>query len=197
MIPIFKAADEMDPDDYRPISLLSNLNRISFEKLMSNHLIQFINKDKPLDSAQYGFREGSSTTHAILDIISSIQNNMDHKLFSCAIFIDLKKAFDTVQHSILLRKLEFYGVRGLVNDRFGSYLSNSNQTKEISGYISSKEIILVSVLGPLLFLLFINDITNSSTKLKYFLFADDTNLLCANRNLNLLETTINAELKLL
>lgn len=135
VIPIFKAGDEMDPDNYRPISLLSNLNRI-FEKLMYNRLIQFINKHKLLDSSQYGFREGSSTTHAILDIISSIQNNMDHKLFSCAIFIDLKKAFDTVQHSILLRKLEFYGVRGLVNDWFGSYLSNRNQTTEINGYIS-------------------------------------------------------------
>ena len=130
---------------------------------------------------------------------------MDHKLFSCAISIDLKKAFDTVQHSILLRKLEFYGVRGLVNDWFGSYLSNRNQTTEINGYISTKEIKPCgvpkgSVLGPLLLLLFINDRTNSSTKLKYFLFADfadGTGLLYANRNLNLLKTTINAELKLI
>ena len=98
--------------------------------------------------------------------------------------------------------MEFYGVQGLANDLFSSYLLNRNQTTEINGCISTKEINPCgvphgSVLGPLLLLLFINNITNSSTKLKYFLFTDDTNLLYANRNMNLPETTINAELKLI
>ena len=199
--PIFKVGDETDPDNYRPISLLSNLNRV-FEKLMYNRLIQFINKHNLLDDAQYGFRSGSSTNHAILDIISTIQHNMDYKLFTCAVFVDLKKAFDTVDHQILLKKLDCYGIRGIVNEWFKSYLLNRTQTTEINGFISTKDFNPLgvpqgSVLGPLLFLLYINDITKASTKLKFFLFADDTNLLYANRNLKTLESTVNTELSLI
>jgi len=196
--PIFKAGDETDPDNYRPISLLSNLNRI-FEKLMYVRLIKFINKHNLLDDAQYGFRSGTSTNHAILDIISTIQQNMDNKLFSCAVFIDLKKAFDTVNHQILLKKLDCYGIRGIINDWFKSYLLNRTQTTEINNFISTKDLNPLgvpqgSVLGPLLFLLYINDITKASTKLNFFLFADDTNLLYANKSLKVLESTVNTEL---
>ena len=101
--PIYKADNETVPNNYRPISLLSNLNRI-FEKLMYSRLIKYIDKHNILDNSRYGFRAGSSTSHAILDIIETIQQNVDNKLFSCAVFIDLKKAFDTVGHSKLLKK---------------------------------------------------------------------------------------------
>ena len=140
-----------------------------------------------------------STQHAILDVVDSLQRNMDNKLFSCGIFIDLKKAFDTVDHSILLNKLNHYGVRGIVNDWFLSYLFKRTQTTEINSFISNKEIIPCgvpqgSVLGPLLFLIFINDILNSSQKLNFVLFADDTTE-HADRHPKSLGETVNKELK--
>ena len=140
VVPVFKADDETDPNNYRPISLLSNLNRI-FEKLMYSRLIQYIEKRNLLDNAKYGFRAGSSTSHAILDIISSIQNNMDNKLFSCAVFIDPKKAFDTVDQSIILKKLYVCGIRGIINNWFKSYLLNRTQTTEINGKLTSGKLV--------------------------------------------------------
>ena len=121
--PIYNADDETDPNNYRPISLLSVFNRI-FEKLMYKRLKSFINRNDIFFTSQYGFRENCSAQHAILDILNKIQNNIDKRLFSCGIFIDLKKAsFDTVDHSILLHKLHHYGIRGIINDWFWSYLS--------------------------------------------------------------------------
>ena len=90
VIPIFKSDDETDPNNYRPISLLSVFNRI-FEKLTYKRLTKYVEKLGLLDNAQYGFRSSSSTTHATLDILNTIQTNMDKKLFFCTIFIDLKK----------------------------------------------------------------------------------------------------------
>ena len=197
--PIFKTDDETDPNNYRPISLLSNYNRI-FEKIMYKRMIDFIEKNDLLYSSQYGFRKGHSTQHAILDIVNTIQTNMSQGLFSCGIFIDLKKAFDTVDHDILLSKLYHYGFRGIVSEWFASYLKNRVQTTQISEHISSKAKITCgvpqgSVLGPLLFLLYVNDMYQCSNKFNFYLFADDTNILYANKNLKTLEVTVNAELR--
>ena len=193
-----KADDETDTSNYRPISLLSNVNRI-FENIMYGTMRDFIEKHSLLYSSQYGFRQAHSTQHAILDMVETIQTNMDKKLFSCGVFIDLKKAFDTVNHTILLDKLNYYGFRGIVNQWFSSYLSNRTQSTEIGSHISSKLNINCgvpqgSVLGPLLFLLYINDIQYCSSKLQFFLFADDTNALYAHKDLKTLELTVNAEL---
>ena len=198
IVPIFKTDDNTDPSNYRPISLLSNFNRI-FENLIFKRMESFIAQHNMLSPSQYGFRKTFSTQHAILDIVSTIQTNMDQRLFSCGVFIDLKKAFDTVDHKILLHKLDHYGFRGVINKWFSSYLQGRTQTTQIASYISARNDITCgvpqgSVLGPLLFLIYINDIQECSEKLKFFLFADDTSILYADKNLRSLELIVNQEL---
>ena len=116
---------------------------------------------------------------------------MSPGLFSCGIFIDVKKVFETVNHDILLCKLHHYGFRGIINEWFASYLNNRMQTIQIGQHVSNKAIVTCgvlqgSVLGPLLFLLYVNDMYQCSNKLKFYLFADDTNILYADKNLNTL-----------
>jgi len=131
---------------------------------MCNRLKSYIEDDELLYKAQYGFRETFSTQHAILDIVSTVQTNMDKKMFTCGIFLDFKKAFDRVNNTILLDKLHRYGIRGIVLEWFTSYLANRTQTTHIDkDHISSKNNSLTgvsqgSVLGPLLFLIYNNDI---------------------------------------
>ena len=125
---------------------------------------------------------------------------MDKNLFSCGIFIDLQKAFDTVDREILLYKLNRYGIRGIANNWFNSYFTGRYQTTLIGTKFSKKERVICgvpqrSVLGPLLFLLYINDIQTSSAKFDFFLFADNTNLLFAEKSLKSLETVVSKELE--
>ena len=136
-----------------------------------------------LNELQFGFRASHSTAHALLSITEKIRNALDNDQFACGVFIDLRKAFDTVDHKILVKKLEHYGARGIPKDWFSSYLFNHKQFVSINGFKSSLKCISCgvpqgSVLGPLLFLIYINDLSCSVKYSTVYHFADDTNLLC-------------------
>lgn len=175
-----------------------NFNRI-FEKIVFKRMESFIEQKNLLTPSQYGFRKAHSTQHAILDIVNAIQTNMNNCLFSCGIFIDLKKAFDTVDPKILLHRLDHYGFHGIINIWFSSYLQGKTQTTQIRPHISERldstwGVPQGSVLGPQLFLLYINDIQESSDKLSFYLFLEDINILFTDKNLKSLELYVNQEL---
>ena len=135
-------------------------------------------------------------------ITDKIQRAIEAKLYSCGIFLDLSKAFDTVDHNILLAKLEHYGIRGIANEWFRSYMYLSNRQQFVSINNSDSSTLHLtcgvsqgSVLGPLLFLIYINDFINSSSIFDFPLFADDSNLFYPNKDLQHLEETINLELE--
>ena len=199
VIPIFKSGSVVDVNNYRPISLLSIFDKI-IEKLMYKQLYDFLSNNDILFNNQFGFRKNLSTSLALMQITERIRKSIDNKKFGCGIYIDLSKAFDTVNHEILLKKLDHYGVRGSSLNWFRSYLCNRKQYVFLNGESSSLETLTCevpqgSVLGPLLFLIYINDLPNISDKLEFFLFADDANIFFEHESLNKLEKIINLELK--
>ena len=196
VVPIFKSGDKTNPSNYRPISLLPNFSKI-LEKLMSNRLSSFLENNNLFSPKQFGFRKNHSTVHPLMHFINTLSKANNKKLYTIAIFCDLQKAFDTVDFSILLNKLENLGVRGMELEWFRNYLSNRKQFVSLNNINSSlMEIILGvpqgSVLGPLLFLIYINDI-QLHTELETSLFADDTALLKSHSNLSILAENVNKE----
>ena len=153
--PILKKGIQSAPDNYRPISLLSVFNKI-LEKRMYKRLLNFVKKHNILYEKQFGFRPHFSTNHAILSIIDKIQQAIEEKSHSCGIFLDFSKAFDTVDQNILIKKIEKYGIRGIANEWFVSYLSNRKHFVTIDNISSDLSPITCgvpqgSVLGPLFF----------------------------------------------
>ena len=135
VVPVFKKDSKLDYSNYRPISLLSNIEQI-LEKLMYQRLYTFLNNNNIIYNLQFGFRQQYSTSHALINITENIRKALDSGNIGCRVFVDLQKAFDTVDHQILLAKLNHYGIRGVTNDWFKSYLSNRNQYVSIKGFDS-------------------------------------------------------------
>ena len=180
VIPIFKKGDPSLFENYRPISLLPAISKV-LEKIIALQLSSYFEKNKLLFDNKYGFRTKHSTEHAALELIYRITNKMDTNEIPLNIFFDLSKAFDTIDHSILLNKLKYYGLKGPTLNVFQSYLSNRNQYTEIEDTTSTILPIQVgvpqgSILGPILFIIYVNDLPQCSNKFDFIMYADDTTL---------------------
>ena len=198
VIPLFKSGLSTLFSNYRPVSVLPALSKI-FERLLYARLLKFINDNNVLYKFQFGFREGHSPNLALMLLVDKISRALEDGDFVLGLFLDFSKAFDTVNHEILFTKLEFYGVRGLSLNLFKSYLGGRKQFVEYNGASSSQSDIICgvpqgSILGPLLFLIYINDLAHASEKIFSILFADDSNLFLSGKDPDQLIRTMNVEL---
>ena len=180
VIPVYKKGDAEDMTNYRPISVLPAVNKV-LETIVQRALVRFLNSCNFFHHRQYGFREGSGTHTALIELINMINREIDGKKVVSGLFIDLSKAFDTVVHKLLLAKLEMAGVRGVAHKLLRCYLSNRKQCTDCNGVRSDLADVKVGVpqggvLSPLLFIIFINDFFSLPIESSPFSFADDTNM---------------------
>ena len=198
IVPVYKKNDSHLCKNYRPISILPCFSKI-LEKCMYKRLYSFLIANSILTDSQYGFRSNHSTCHALIDLQDKIVSSVKNNDFGIGIFIDLSKAFDIVNHDILLCKLQHYGVHGLPLIWFKNYLCSRYQFTIFNDASSTHSLIKHgvpqgSILGPLLFLIYVNDIEKSSTKFDFIMYADDTTLFFTQPDLKDMQENINVEL---
>ena len=204
VVPLYKGGERSLETNYRPISLLTTLSKI-LEKIMYKRVYSFLNSTKQIYTKQYGFRFRHSTDQAVCEILAKILKNAEKKVPSVAVFLDLSKAFDTLEHSIVLKKMERYGIRGCVLAWFESYLKNRKLISKCittsSGSVTksaAKDIEFGtpqgSCLGPLIFLIFCNDMRLHLAFLECVQFADDTSLIFGHKDRRFLTFAIEHDL---
>lgn len=181
IIPVYKCGNRQEANNYRPISLINNFGKL-FEKCLKTRLIDFLERNNLLYEKQFGFRSGKCTEDAVFQLINQINNNLNTNKKSLTVFIDLAKAFDTVSHKNLIKRMESLGVRGDPLNLFINYLSCRRQKVKVENEFSEVEALTMgvpqgTVLGPVLFLVYINGIGNITPDLSVISYADDTALL--------------------
>lgn len=192
---LFKKGDRNNIENYRPVSILPVFSK-GLEKVILSRMSHFCDKLQWLSDAQFGFRKHRSTELALLEQKEFILNSFEERKLALGIYVDFTKAFDYLDHSLLLRKLEYYGFRGTPLMLLKSYLSKRMQFVQINEHASGVKPILSGVpqgaiLGPFLFNIFVNDIPQIDKQAKFVIYADDTTLLFSAASANELELKAN------
>ena len=207
VVPLYKGKARDQETNYRPISLLTTMSKV-MEKVVYKGVYDFLMTTGQISDTQYGFRPKHSCDHAVAQMIGTILKNLENKKVTISVMLDLSKAFDTIEHGIMLQKLELYGVRGVCLDWFRSYLENRQMyvkckvTSTQGDVLSDSQTVNYgtpqgSCLGPLIFLIFVNDMQLHLNDVESVQFADDTTILFGHRNLNYLKYCLERELEIL
>ena len=201
VVPVYKGNNKQTISNYRPISILTFFSKV-IETIMYNTIAKFLETKGTIHDCQFGFRTNHSTQHAIITLVDKITKSVDSGDIVINLFVNLRKAFDTVSHSILVKKLHVYGIRGNILELCASYLENRKQFVTYDGEKSETKHITCgvpqgSILGPLFFITYMNDILHASKNLFNILYADDTSILLSGSDLQKLIREMNTELELI